>query len=134
MQRPLPDRTSLLWYCARLPSRCASVSPPPGHVLRGRGPVTACDCGAFVHELAPPCGAFFWLMRLSHLGLIPLKPRVLIQEGVWRIANRFGIHDLFVVYFPRIRLTQIAHAFGLRIHHHEVLVTMRFVLAAVVQG
>ena len=73
-------------------------------------------------------------MGLLHFGFIPLKAGVLIQDRARRIANRFGIHDLFVVHFPGIRLTQIAHAFGLRIDHHDVLVTMRFLLATVVQG
>src|SRR5215475_3097505 len=103
MRRPLPDLTSPLWCCARRPSRCGSVSRPLGHAPHGPGPVTACDCGAFVPELTPPCVAFFRLMSLSYVGLIPLKAGILIQDCVWRIANGFGIHDLFVVNFSSIR-------------------------------
>jgi len=36
--------------------------------------------------------------------------------------------------FPGLCLTQIAHALGLGIDHHDILVTMRFLLATVVQG
>jgi hypothetical protein len=63
-----------------------------------------------------------------------LKTGVLRPDRGGRRANRFGSHALFVVPFPRLRLTQLAHAFGLGIHHPEVLVTLRFVLAPVVQG
>ena len=134
MRRPLPDLTIPLWYCERPPSQFGSVSPPQGHALPGRERGTACDCDAFGPGLTYLCAAFFRLVSLLHLRFIPLKASVLIQDRVGRIANRFAIHDLFVRHFPGIRLTQIAHAFGLRINHHHVLVTVRFVLATVVQG
>ena len=63
-----------------------------------------------------------------------MKALVFIQDRVRRIANRFGVHDLFVMHFPGIRLTQIPDALGLGIDHHDVLVTMRFLLATVAQG
>src|SRR5262245_60257543 len=132
MRRSLPDLTIPLWYCERLPSRYESVLRPLGHAPRGREPVTLCECGAFVQGLTSPGGAFFRLLSLAHFGLISLKTGVLRQDRVWRIANRFGIHDLFIVHFPPIGLTQIAYAFGLRIHYHDVLIAMRFVLAPIV--
>ncbi len=88
----------------------------------------------FCHGLTRPCAAFFRLVGLLHFGGVPLKAGVLIQDCSPWIAKRFGIDDLFVMHCPGIRLTQIAHALGLGIDHHDVLVTMRFLLAAVVQG
>src|SRR5712691_10525927 len=134
MRRPLLSLTIPLWYCERLPSRSGSVSLPPGHAPRGPGRATACDCGAFAHGLTRRGAAFFRLVGLLHFGVITLKAGVLIQDRSQRIANRFDIHDLFVMNFPGIRLTQIAHALGLGIDHHDVLVTMRFLLATVVLG
>src|SRR5262249_23515902 len=122
------------WYCARRPSRSGSVSLPPRHAPRGPGRATACDCGAFARGLTRPGAAFFRLVSLLHCGFITLKAGVLIQDRFRRLANRFGIHDLFVMNFPGICLTQIAHALGLGIDHHDLLVTMRFLLATVVQG
>src|SRR6266446_2974994 len=134
MRRPLLSLTIPLWYCEKLPSRSGSVSLPPGHAPRGPGRATTCDCGAFAHGLTRPCAAFFRLMGLLHFGFITLAAGVLIQDRSRRIANRFGIHDLFVMDFPGICLTQIAHSRGFGIDHHDVLVTMRFLLATVVQS
>ena len=134
MRRPLPSPKSPLWCCASLPSPCGSVSPRPTHARLGPGPATVSDCAAFALELTRPCAAFFRLLGLPHVGGIPLKAGILIQNRARRIANGFGIHNLFVLHFPRIRLTQIPHALGLGIDHHDILVTMRFLLATVVQG
>src|SRR5712671_2991990 len=106
MRRPSPSRKIPLWYCEKPLSRSGSVSPLPGRAPRGPGRATTCDCGAFAHGLTRPGAAFFRLVGLLHLGVIPLKAGVLIQDRSRRIANRFGIHDLFVMNFPRIRLTQ----------------------------
>ncbi len=133
-RQPLLKLTGPFWYCARRPSRSGSVSRQPKHAPRGAGRGTVCGCGAFAHGLTRPCAAFFRLVGLLHFGCVPLKAGVLIQDCSPWIAKRFGIDDLFVMHFPGIRLTQIAHALGLRIDHHDVLVTMRFLLAAVVQG
>jgi hypothetical protein len=80
------------------------------------------------------CAAFFRLARLVHWGLIPLKASVLIQDRVRRIANRFAIHNLFVMQAPCIRVAQIAAPFGLGVDYHHVLITVRFPLATVGQG
>src|SRR6185503_231349 len=134
MRQPLPSLRIPLWYYAKPPSRSGSVSPLLGHAPRGSGRATVCDCGAFAHGLTCLCAAFFRLVGLLHFGFITLKAGVLIQDRSRRIANRFDIHDLFVMHVPGIGLTQIAHAFGLGIDHHHVLVTMRFLLTTVVQG
>src|SRR4030095_15990203 len=134
MRRPLLNRTKAPWYCGRLPSRPGSVSRRPRHAPPGREHGTVCDCAAFGSWLTPLGAAFFRLVRLLDWRFIPFKGGVLIQDPLRGIANRFGVHDLFVMDFPGIRLTQIADAFGLRIDHYDVLVTVRFLLAAVVQG
>ncbi len=131
---PLPDLTLPLWSCARRPSRCGSVSRPPGPAPPGPGRGTVGDYGAFVQGGTCLCAAFFRLQGLLHLRFIALKAGVFIPKRVDRILNRFGIHNLFVVHFPGIGLTQIAHAFGRGIDHHHVLVTLRFVLTPGVQG
>src|SRR3954468_23966411 len=102
-----------LWYCARRPSRSGSVSRLLERAPRGPGRATVCDCDAFVHGLTCPCAAFFRLMGLLHFGFIALKAAILRQTRSRRIANRFGSHDLFVLHFPGIRLTQIAHPLSL---------------------
>src|SRR5262245_3083485 len=114
LRRPLLCPTRALWYCERYPSRFGNVLLRPGHAPRGRERETTCECGAFVHESRCLCAAFFRLMGLLHFGFIALKASIRIQNRSWRIANWLGLHALFVVSVPRIRLTQVPYALGLR--------------------
>src|SRR5262245_18158989 len=101
MRRPLPNLTIPLWYCARRPSRSGSVSHLPGHALHGPGRGTVCDCDAFAHGLMRLWVAFFRLVSLSHVGFIPMKAGVLLQDSCWRVANRFAIGNSTVLNLER---------------------------------
>src|SRR4051812_12524183 len=83
---------------------------------------------------SPRGGFFFRLASLRDRRGIPLEAGILVQDGLWRVGNFFGIGDLFVVRLAHACLTQEVDAFPRQGHDDDVLVGMRLLLAAVVQG
>jgi hypothetical protein len=78
-------------------------------------------------------GFFFRLAGFLYCRLVALKSRILVQHRPWRILNLLVIRYLFIVRFADVGLTQKSDAFALRIHDNDILIAMRFLLAAVVR-
>src|SRR6266849_9989476 len=79
----------------------------------------------------PGLWVFFWLPGQHPRRLIALKTRVLAQRRVGWIANLCPISRFLVVRFADHRRPQIDHFGGVFVDQQEVLVRMRFLLAAV---
>src|SRR5205823_13389056 len=109
-------------------------SLPPGHVPRERALARCADWFVSLQRSTPPCAAFFGLERAAAARLVTLKPGVFVQPGPGRIYNGLLVRDFLVMRLTRIGLAQIAHPFGSGVGHHDILVTMHFFLATVMQG
>lgn len=81
-----------------------------------------------------PRGFFFRLAGLRDRRLIPLKPYVLVQRGTRWIRQVFLICDPLVVGLAGIRLAEEQNLLIRGAGHKDVLVRVRFLLAAVVEG
>jgi len=81
-----------------------------------------------------PGGFFFRLAGLLHRWFIPLKPDVLIQDRIRWIAQVFLIGNPLVVGRTGIRPTEEEHMLIGCAGNQHVLVRVRFLLAAVVEG
>jgi len=77
--------------------------------------------------------AFFRLVRATAWWLIALKGSVFMQLATARINHSFGVRYFFVVGLTGTSLTQIADAFRPSVGNEHVLVTVRFLFAAIVQ-
>ena len=77
---------------------------------------------------------FFPLTSFLDRRVIPLEAGILVQDGPRRIGNPFRIGDLLVVGLTRVRRAQEADPLPWQSHDDDVLVGVRFLLAAVVQG
>src|SRR5262249_7123669 len=81
-----------------------------------------------------PRGFFFRLEGLRHWWFVPLKPCVLIQRGTGWVGHVFLIGDPLVVGLTGIRLAEEQNLLIRGVGHEDVLVRVRFLLAAVVEG
>src|SRR5262245_54052311 len=89
----------------------------------------------FSAAVSPPRGGFFSrLPRLLDRRVIPLEARILVQDGLRRIGNSFGIGNLLIVRLARARPAQEVDASPRQGHDDDVLVGVRLLLAGVVQG
>src|SRR5882672_11359380 len=131
MPQPLLNLRNSLWCCAVCLSRSASASRPPAHVRLSPGYAPARGCAASRSSTIALCRVFFRLSGLAHSRFIALKARVLIQDGVAGITQRFLIGNLLVMGLAGVGLTQIPHPFGLCMHYHHILVTVGLVFAVV---
>src|SRR5436309_5861488 len=83
---------------------------------------------------SPRGGFFFRLVSLLDRRVIPLEAGILVQDGLRRIGNGFGIGNLLVVRLAHACLAQEGDAFPRQGHDDDVLVGVRLLLAAGVQG
>src|SRR5882762_9356212 len=74
---------------------------------------------------------FFGLLGQHARRLIPLKARVLVERGMGRRGYLLLIGCFLVVLFAGHGRSQIDHFVGVLVHQQEVLICMRFLLAAV---
>src|SRR5438309_6136451 len=81
-----------------------------------------------------PRGFFFRLAGLLHRWLVPLKPRVFVQDGARRIAQVLLIGDPLVVGRAGISPAEEQDVVIRGAGQQDVLVRMRLLLAAVVPG
>ena len=72
-------------------------------------------------------------MRLSHAWLVSLKATIFVQRRLAWIRDVFGVSNFLIVGFADIRPAQVPNPFGRGVHNHHILVTVGFLLAAVVQ-
>src|SRR4051812_4453874 len=134
MPQPLPNPRTLLWCCAVHLSQSAHASRPPARVPLSPGYAPASGCAASHSSISVPYRAFFRLSGLVHQRFIPLKARVLIQDGMVGITQRFVIGNLLVMDLARVGLTQVADPRGLGINHHHILVAVGLALATLGQS
>jgi len=59
---------------------------------------------------------------------IALKSGILIENGVWRILDRFRVRDFLVVGFAAVRLAEIVHALSVFVDENYVFVRVRLFL------
>ena len=92
---------------------------------------TSRDCGAFVHRSCALAWLFFVgrTVALWGVALNPVSLYRIVSGGSELVRYRRS----FCREFSQWTLTQVAHAFGLRIDHHHILVPGRLLLAPVVQ-
>src|SRR6516225_7704655 len=74
---------------------------------------------------------FFGLSGQPSRWLIALQARVLVERGIGRIGNLLLIGGFLVVLFAGHGRSQIDHFGSMLVHQHEILIRMRFLLAAV---
>src|SRR3989442_10946527 len=79
----------------------------------------------------PGLSVFFWLAARDPRRLIALKARVLVERGMDRIRDLGLVGRFLVVGFADHGRPQIDHFAGGFVHQYDVLVRMRFLLAAV---
>src|SRR5581483_1832073 len=77
---------------------------------------------------------FFRLARLLDRRLISLESRILVQDGLRRIDDPLRIGDLLVVGLAGASPAQEADPLSWQGHDDDVLVGVRLLLAAVVEG
>ena len=77
---------------------------------------------------------FFRLPSFLDRWFVPLEAGILVQDRLGRISNAFGIGNLFVVGLANVSVAQEVDAFPWQGHDDDVLVGVRLLLAAVVQG
>src|SRR5215472_16004712 len=133
MLPPSPSRRSSLWCSAGRLSHCAIASPRPASAPHGRAPEKPCGSAPSPRESVPCPAAFFRLARPQHPRLVPLEPAVLQQGGLAREADPLTLRHLLVVRLPRIGAAEAADALAAGVDDDDVLVTVGFLLAAVVQ-
>ena len=75
-----------------------------------------------------PFGFLLRLKRLHPLWFIPLKTRIFIQTDVYRIGGAFFIHNLFIMPFAFIGLTQIIDFACMEAAKNEILERVCFFL------
>src|SRR5438132_4972550 len=83
---------------------------------------------------SPRGGFFFRLASLLDRRVIPLEAGILVQDGLRRIGNPFVIGNLLVVRLAHARRAQEVDAFPRQGHDDDILVGVRLLLAAGVQG
>src|ERR1051326_6216930 len=82
----------------------------------------------------PRGGFFFRLAGLLHSWLVPLEAGILVQHGPRWIGDALAVSDLFVSRLAHVGAAQVADACRLDIGDDHVLVAVRLLPAAVVQG
>jgi len=75
-----------------------------------------------------PFGFLLRLKRLHPLWFIPLKTRIFIQTNVYRVGGAFFIHNLFIMPFAFIGLTQIIDFACMEAAKNEILERVCFFL------
>jgi hypothetical protein len=83
---------------------------------------------------SPRRGFFFPLASFLDRWVIPLESSILVQDCLRRIGNSFRIGNLLVVRLAHASMAQEVDAFAWQGHDDDVLVGVRLLLAAVVQG
>ena len=79
-------------------------------------------------------GFFFRLPGLAHRRLVALEARVLVQGGARRVLQVRLVGDPLVVGGAGVGAAEEQHPLGGAADHEHVLVRVRLLLAAVVQG
>ena len=75
-----------------------------------------------------PFGFLLGLKRLHPLWFIPLKARIFIHTDVYRVSGAFFIHNLFIMPFAFIGLTQIIDFARMEAAKDEILDRVCFFL------
>src|SRR5262245_20052299 len=83
---------------------------------------------------SPRGGFFFRLASRLDRRLVPLESGILVEYRLRRVADVFLIRNLLVVGLPGVGPAQEANAFTGDVRDDDVLVAVRFLLAAVVRG
>src|SRR3954454_17113836 len=130
---PLLNQKSSLWCSATHLSHCESVSPPPANAPHGREPETVSGSAPSPPASVPCHVVFFRLAGPPHARLVPLEATVLEQGGLTRVADALALGHLLVVRLACIGAAQVADPLAVGIDNDDVLVTVGFLLAAVVQ-
>ena len=85
-------------------------------------------------ESSPRGGFFFRLASFLHRRLLPLESGVLVQDGIRRIGDPFGIRDLLLVRLAGVCRAQVVNPFPPGVDDDYVLVAVLLLAPALVQG